>query len=53
MLANYEEHGFKITANVGVGGKTKDVKSFVFDTLKLPAAAWSDKTKDPKGTYQN
>lgn len=33
--------------NVGVGGKTKDVKSFVFDTLKLPAAAWSDKTKDP------
>ena len=33
--------------NVGVGGKTKDVKSFVFDTLKLPAAAWSGKTKDP------
>lgn len=33
--------------NVGVGGKTKDVKSFIFDTLKLPAAAWSDKTKDP------
>lgn len=33
--------------NVGKGGKTKDVKSFIFDTLKLPAAAWSDKTKDP------
>lgn len=33
--------------NVGVGGKTKDVKSFIFDTLRLPAAAWSDKTKDP------
>lgn len=33
--------------NVGKGGKTKDVKSFIFDTMKLPAAAWSDKTKDP------
>lgn len=33
--------------NIGVGGKTKDVKSFVFDTLRLPAAAWSDKTKEP------
>jgi DNA polymerase-1 len=33
--------------NIGKGGKTKDVKSFIFDTLKLPAAAWSDKTKDP------
>ena len=33
--------------NIGVGGKTKDVKSFIFDTLRLPAAAWSDKTKDP------
>lgn len=33
--------------NIGVGGKTKDVKSFIFDTLKLPAASWSDKTKEP------
>lgn len=33
--------------NVGKGGKTKDVKSFIFDTMKIPAAAWSDKTKDP------
>lgn len=33
--------------NVGIGGKTKDVKYFIFDVLRLPAAAWSDKTKDP------
>ena len=33
--------------NVGKGGKTKDVKSFIFDTMKLTAAAWSDKTKEP------
>lgn len=33
--------------NFGKGGKTKDVKSFIFDTMKIPAAAWSDKTKDP------
>lgn len=33
--------------NVGTAGKTKDTKAFIFDTMKLPAAAWSDKTKDP------
>ena len=33
--------------NVGTAGKTKDTKAFIFDTLRLPAAAWSDKTKDP------
>lgn len=38
---------FNIDLNVGAAGKTNDVKSFIFDTLKLPAAAWSDKTKNP------
>lgn len=38
---------FGIDLNVGKGGKTKDVKSFIFDTLKLPAAAWSVTTKEP------
>lgn len=39
-------HGIK-NLNVGTAGKTKDTKSFIFDTLRLPAAAWSDRTKDP------
>lgn len=38
---------FNIDLNVGAAGKTNDVKSFIFDTLKLPAAAWSDTTKAP------
>ncbi len=38
---------FGIDLNVGKGGKTKDVKSFIFDVLKLPAAAWSATTKEP------
>lgn len=40
-----EELGVEI--NPGKSGKTKDVKSLIFDTMKLPAASWSDKTGDP------
>jgi DNA polymerase I len=31
---------FGLDLNVGKSGKTGDVRSFVFDTLKLPAAKW-------------
>lgn len=34
---------FNIKVNPGKGGKTGDVKAFIFDTLKLPVAAWTDK----------
>lgn len=37
---------FKLDINVGKSANTNDVYSFIFDTLKLPAAAWSQKTKD-------
>lgn len=46
-IARLAKDNFNLDINVGAAGKTKDVKSFIFDTLKLPAAAWSDKTKDP------
>lgn len=46
-IATLAKENFNIDLDVGKAGKTKEVKSFIFDTLKLPAAAWSDKTKDP------
>ncbi|MCY9198085.1 bifunctional 3'-5' exonuclease/DNA polymerase [Bacillus atrophaeus] len=33
-----------IEVNTGASGKTKEVKSVIFDHFKLPAAKWSEKT---------
>lgn len=38
---------FGIEVNPGKTGKTGDVKHVLFDKMKIPAAKWSDKTKDP------
>lgn len=46
-IAALAKDNFNMDIAVGAAGKTKDVKNFIFETLKLPAAAWSDKTKDP------
>ncbi|MCY8609925.1 bifunctional 3'-5' exonuclease/DNA polymerase [Bacillus haynesii] len=36
-----------IEVDTGASGKTKEVKSVIFDRFKLPAAKWSDKTGAP------
>jgi len=36
-----------LDVNPGKSGKTGEVKSVLFDVMKVPAAAWSDTTKDP------
>ncbi|MGG1014808.1 bifunctional 3'-5' exonuclease/DNA polymerase [Bacillus subtilis] len=36
-----------IEVNTGSSGKTKEVKSVIFDHMKLPAAKWSKKTGEP------
>lgn len=38
---------FDIEVEPGKSGKTKDVKSLIFDKMKIPAAKWSDKTGNP------
>jgi len=38
---------FDLDVDPGKSGKTNEVKSVIFDYMKLPAAAWSDKTGDP------
>lgn len=37
----------RIEVNPGKTGKTDQVKYILFDVMKLPAAKWSEKTKDP------
>lgn len=39
---------FNLDVNPGAAGKTGDTRYLVFDVMKLPAAAWSDLTHDPK-----
>lgn len=46
-IALIAKNVFGLDINVGSAGKTKDVSSIIFDKMKLPAAAWSDKTKNP------
>jgi len=38
---------FDLDLNPGKSGKTGEVKSLIFDYMKLPAAKWSEKTGDP------
>lgn len=46
-IARLAKEGFGVDLNIGKAGRTNDVYSFIFDTLKVPAAAWSQKTNDP------
>lgn len=36
-----------LDVNPGKSGKTNEVKSVIFDSMKIPASSWSDKTGDP------
>ena len=36
-----------LDVNPGKSGKTGEIKSLLFDVLKVPASSWSEKTKDP------
>jgi DNA polymerase-1 len=41
-IAKLALDNFDLKINVGKGGKTGDVRSFIFDTLKLPVAAYTE-----------
>ena len=41
-IASLALDNFDLKINVGKGGKTGDVRSFIFNTLKLPVAAYTD-----------
>lgn len=41
-IARLAKDNFNLVINPGKGGKTGDVRAFIFDTLKLPVAAYTE-----------